>query len=276
MRAHNEPVSWWGWHGYNQPTPLSIVQIIQSGSVPARLAALLWIALERGASLIIASDPPMGGKTTTLTALMSAFAPPRAIAYYTRGIGETFQVPPTSDEEPVYLMINEISDHIPVYTWSAYARRAFELLSQGYRLTSTMHADTVDEVIAILEEELNIPRSQIAHLNLVMTLWPLHRDGRLIRRTREAALLRPGDSSGGEDDLVVHTLATWDPRNDTYSVLDTPESITAVAAWTGYSIEGFTAELEKREEFLNGLMHLGVTSIRAVADAVVRYRGVDA
>src|ERR1700694_2361694 len=58
MRAVNQPESWWGWHGWDQPQPMSIVEIMQSGTLPPRLAAAFWLGLERGASIILAADPP--------------------------------------------------------------------------------------------------------------------------------------------------------------------------------------------------------------------------
>src|SRR3990172_9900501 len=55
MRAANQPVSWWGWH-WEPPVPLSIVQILRAGNMPPPPAAGFWLALERGASLIVAAD----------------------------------------------------------------------------------------------------------------------------------------------------------------------------------------------------------------------------
>ena len=73
MRAVNQPESWWGWHGWDQPEPLSITQVLQAGTMPPRLAAAFWLGLDRGASFVFAADPPGAGKTTILTALL-AFA----------------------------------------------------------------------------------------------------------------------------------------------------------------------------------------------------------
>ncbi len=74
MRAANQPVSWWGWH-WEPPVPMSLVEILQAGNMPPRLAAMFWLALERGASLIVAADPPSAGKTATLNAILSLTQP---------------------------------------------------------------------------------------------------------------------------------------------------------------------------------------------------------
>ena len=71
MKALNQPESWWGWHGYNHPEAMSITEILRAGTMPPRLAAALWLAMERGLSVILAADPPGAGKTTILTALLA-------------------------------------------------------------------------------------------------------------------------------------------------------------------------------------------------------------
>ena len=120
MKALNQPESWWGWHGYNQPQALSITQIMRAGTFPPRIGAILWLVMERGRSIILAADPPGAGKTTILTALL-AFAKPEASVYFTQGWGETFRLPPIEpDDPPIYIMVNEMSDHLPVYSWGPY------------------------------------------------------------------------------------------------------------------------------------------------------------
>src|SRR5437867_12738565 len=107
MRALNQPVSWWGWH-WEPPVPMSIIELIKAGNLDARLSAMLWIAMERGASLIVAADRPSSGKTTPLTALLS-FTPPEAAVYFTRGIGEPFVLPLRLDSSPSYILVHDIS-----------------------------------------------------------------------------------------------------------------------------------------------------------------------
>ena len=268
MRALNRPVSWWGWH-WEPPVPMSIVELIKAGNLDSRLAAMLWIAMERGASLIVAADPPSSGKTTTLTALLS-FTPPETAVYFTRGMGETFALPPRSDSDPTYVLINEMSDHIPVYTWDANARRAFELLADGYSLATTMHDVTVEGVIRQLREELSIPTAQIAKLTFIIpmylgTLSSPSAGARTssMRRIQEVAML---DLDG--DDLSVNRIATWDLDIDSFQVLADPEHREAFATWAGMSGEGLTAELERREAFLGRLISTGVTAIPEVNAAI--------
>src|SRR3972149_5021968 len=124
MRAANQPASWWGWH-WEQPVPLSLVEILQAGNLTPRLAAMFWPAMEGGAGPIAGGGPP-----------------------------------PRPNAPPPYLLVNEMSAPLPVYTWDSYARRAFELMAEGYSLATTVHADTVDEVLAILRGGVGVPPEQ--------------------------------------------------------------------------------------------------------------------
>ena len=272
MRALNQPVSWWGWH-WEPPTPMSIIEIIRAGNMSARVAAMLWIGLERGASLIIAADPPNSGKTTTLTALLS-FTPPDTAVYFTRGMGETFALPPRSESYPTYILINEMSDHIPVYTWDDNARRAFQLLAEGYSIATTMHDETVEGVLRQLQGDLGIPPRHVANLTFIMPMYIgrvvgpaiVHSDGPApgaLRRVQEIALLRPD----GED-VSATTIASWKIESDSFDVLSTPPQKQALADWASLSVEEIDAEIERREGFLNTLLDTGVSSIPEVNAAI--------
>ena len=266
MRAVNQPESWWGWHGWNQPQPLSIVELLQAGTMPSRLAAVFWLGMERGASFCFAADPPSSGKTTVLTALL-AFAPAETVAYFTRGWGETFDLPPPGDGYPTYLMVNEISDHLPVYSWGPYVIRIFELLTEGYSLCTTLHADTVEGVIEQLEEDIGVPREHLAQLTFVVPLALAQRDGRTVRRVRDVALL-----GAGEGGLVVRRIATWDERGDTFSVLEEAVGRAALAGRLGLDDEALDRELGRREAFLQRLLADGVGGMDAIQEAVDAFR----
>ncbi len=263
MRALNQPVSWWGWH-WEPPTPMSIIEIIRAGNLTSRLAAMLWVGLERGASLIVAADPPSSGKTTTLTALLS-FTPPDTSVYFTRGEGETFALPPRSDAYPTYLLINEMSDHIPVYTWHDNARRAFELLAEGYSLATTMHDDSVEGVLRQLQGDLAIPSRHVANLTFIIPLYVGRLSGAM-RRVLEVAFLEPDG-----DAISTTTLAAWKIESDSFELLSTPAQREALARWAGITLEELDAEIERREAFLNTLLSSGVVEIPDVNRAIEGY-----
>jgi hypothetical protein len=267
VKALNQPESWWGWHGWNQPEPLSITQIMRAGTLTPRVAALLWLAMERGASMVLAADPPGAGKTTLLTALL-AFARPDASLYFTRGWGETFPLPPLDDSAPTYIMINEISDHLPVYSWGPYVQKAFELMADGYALLSTMHADDVEGVVEQLTTENDVPERNVGYLTFVVPMYVGAHDGRRVRRVSDVTILEP--LGAGYD---RHTVARWLRDSDTYDVLSTPAQINAVARRLDIEEDELMEELSKREKFLVELLEGNVLEMDAVQRRVFEFSG---
>jgi hypothetical protein len=243
---------------------MSIVEIIGAGSMSARMAAMYWVGMERGASIIVAADPPSAGKTTTLSALL-AFTPPETLVYFTRGQGETFALPPRTGAYPTYLLINEMSDHIPVYTWDEYARRAFQLLAEGYSMATTMHADTVEGVIRQLEGDLGIPRRQIANVTFIVPLY-IGRSQVTVRRVLQTALLLPNGN-----DLRIVELTRWDRDADEFGVLAEEQARESFATWAGLTPEALDFELDRREGFLRRLVKDGIAEISEVSRAIERF-----
>ena len=240
---------------------MSITQILTAGNMSPGIAAMFWVGIERGASIIIAADPPSSGKTTTLSALLS-FTPPETVVYFTRGVDETFDLPEPSPAYPTYLLINEMSDHIPVYTWDNNAREAFHLLSNGYSLASTMHDNDVPGVIRQLEQDLRIPRSHIANLTFIAPMHVGHRDVP-IRRVTEVAFLQPNG-----DDLSIGQLAAWDETVDVFTLFPDENARRAYAEWTGLPDAELSAQIERREQFLRDLIDEDTTGIPEVNEAI--------
>ncbi len=267
VRVLNEPISWWGWHGWaDRPEPLSIVQILRSGTLPPELVAVYWLSLERGASLLFAADPPGAGKTALLTALLT-FLPEEAPVYFTRGWGETFDLPPLQDGTPTYILVNEMSDHLPVYSWGPYVQRIFELMAQGYSMVSTMHADTVEEVLEQLEGEVGVPRAHLAHLTLVSTMYMGYRGGRVLRRVNGVSLL---GSRGSQ--LQVSPIASWNTETDSFSVLEAPPQVAALAGRLQMEERALRAAIDARSHFLESLVEGGVSDQAQIERAVAEFR----
>jgi hypothetical protein len=227
---------------------------------------VFWLALEQGASLIVASEPPSSGKTTILTALL-AFLPPQTRVYFTRGWGETFDLPPLDSRRATYILVNEISDDLPVYSWGPYVVRIFELMAEGYSLGSTMHADSAEEVIEQLEGE-GVPRSNIAHLTVIATLSVGYDGGRVVRRVNEVTLLAPG---ARPDELRTTPIAAWNAGDGSFSVLESATDRAELARRLGIAEDGLEEELSRRAAFLEDLRGRGVADIAAVDRAVAAY-----
>ena len=189
--------------------------------------------------------------------------------YFTRGWGETFRLPTiAAGDPPVYLLVNEISDHLPVYSWGPYVQRAFELMADGYSLASTMHADTVSGVIEQLTEECDVPVRLVGELDLVVPMYVGAHDGRRIRRVSEIGVLEPLGPSYDE-----HTVVRWSRESDAFAVLTTPTQINALARRLGMEDGELIQEVARYEQFLEGLIRDGVMGIDDVQERVSAFAG---
>jgi len=166
------------------------------------------------------------------------------------------------------LLMNEISDHLPVYSWGPYVQRAFELMADGYSLASTMHADTVDGVVEQLTDECDVPEHLIGHLALVAPIHVGASGGRRLRRISEVAVLEP---LGGSYDRC--TIAQWRPQDDEFDVLATPAQINAIARRLRMDDASFLESLGHRERFLDELLRDGADGIDDVQERILAFSG---
>ncbi|HUP27998.1 MAG TPA: hypothetical protein VM409_06155 [Chloroflexia bacterium] len=273
MDEQDEPFGWWGWH-WQPPVPLSVMQIIDAGSADTGQMALLWAMLSRRASVLVAAEPPMAGKTTTLTALLDLI-PPDSRRVYLRGHYETFDFALEPDASPrhTYVLANEMSDHLAVYLWGSRIYKTFELLDKGYAIGSTMHAETVDDVIAILDSDpLRVPAPWIAQLTLVINLYVSGTYGPSVRRFNTVHLLEPG--SGDKSDGLLPgvrplLLSKWDKESDTFdNLFDRSEIQAKLAAWAGCTPEEWAADFARRKAHLDEMQATGVRGIGATRAAL--------
>jgi hypothetical protein len=259
---------WWGGH-WEPPRPLSAVQLLRAGSCDARLLALAWLLIESHGSVLVAAEPPEAGKTTTLTALLE-FLPREATRVYTRGFEETFDFVRHSAPATTWILCNEISPDLGVYTWGPAVAALFTCLEAGYAVATTMHADTLEAIAGVLTGyPLEVPARRVGYLTLVLTLRLRYEQGRVVRRVRVAYLLQPG---GADVEGFEHTeIARYDENRDGL-VHDSAPALAFVAARSGRAPAAVAAELERRTLFLEDLESRDVVEVGAVRAALDLYR----
>lgn len=169
-RDYQQPFNWWGYRSTPE-RPLSITELIAHKTLDEQVAAFLWIAMERRASLIVAATPHEAGKTTMLTALLD-FLPEGVELIYLRGWYERFEFM-HEDREPssAYLLSNEISSHLPIYMWGRGVRKLFEAAGAGYGFGTTVHANGAADVLHMMANyPLEVPDDLLTEINLVLTM----------------------------------------------------------------------------------------------------------
>ena len=281
------PEGWWGYH-WSLPRPMSAVDIVESGSLDARLMATLWAVTSRRRSVMLASEAPMAGKTTTLSALVD-FLPPGTVGVFLRGWRGDFDWTAEIEPERGYVLVNEMSDHLPIYVWGRNARGALQLAGRGYGMGATMHADSLTEAIDLLRGELGATDADLAGLTIYLQYSAYQTPAGMYRRVEEAWHLRLDDSrslapvrlatieggrspslTGAQREPVPPMLASDGGRSSRPLIHD-PAAYAVLAASLGLGANALEAELAERSKYLAALAERGICAPAAVADAVANY-----
>ena len=250
-----DPYERYWWH-YDSRRQLSIAQIIALGSVDTRTAALAWLMLEHGASLTVAgpTDPQPGiGKTTTLNALLQFLPEGTALAYMS-GMYEDFAFTQLPDIDPAhtYALCNEVSDHLPIYMWGRVARRYLTLPARDYHIATSVHADTIDDVIHMYQHDLRVHAEDVRRLGLVINIGLVGRVYPLRRRWLTVHFLQPDADPKCPDKVIPVPLSLWNEFDDTFEYAD-QSILDELAGWVGITPSAFAAALQQRIECLEDI-----------------------
>jgi hypothetical protein len=250
-----DPYERFWWH-YDSRRQLSAAQIIALGSVDAKTVAMAWLLLEHGASLTVAgpTDPQPGiGKTTTLNALLQ-FVPEGTALAYMSGMYEDFAFTQLPDIDPArtYALCNEVSDHLPIYMWGRVARRYLALPAKGYHIATSVHADTIDDVIQMYQHDLRVNVEDVRRLGLVINIGLVGRVYPLRRRWLTMHFLQQQANPNCPDAVIPLPISLWNDFEDSFEQAD--QSIhDELANWAGITPAEFTATLQQRTDCLEEL-----------------------
>lgn len=269
-----DPYERYYWH-YESRRPLSMAQIVALRSVDAETVALIWLLLENGASLTVAgpTDPQPGvGKTTTLNALLQFLPEGTALAYMS-GMYENFAFTrlPEVDPATTYALCNEVSDHLPIYMWGKIARRYLTLPAQGYHIATSVHADTIDDVVYMYHRTLRLGIEDMRRLGLIVNIGLVGHIYPPRRRWFTTHFVRPTTDPQCKDAIVPLQLSSWNEVNDTFehaeqSVLD------ELTTWTGTTSQEFSAALKRRVDCLRDLTRGSGANMQDMFEAITNLR----
>lgn len=168
-RPWEQPFHWWG-PPWAPPNPMSLADLIEQGVIRPEQAAQLTDHVRQGGSVVVAALRSGTGKSTLAHAIMAAIEPERS-RIYIRGTYEPFDWVPSSRPDQTTLLVNEISDHLPVYCWDRCAKRVLSLARRGYQVVATLHADSPASFLALLRApEIGAGEDEIVALDVVVFL----------------------------------------------------------------------------------------------------------
>lgn len=269
-----DPYERYWWH-YDSRRPLSVAQIIAFKSVDAKTAAMVWLLLEHGASLTVAgpTDPQPGiGKTTTLNALLQFLPEGTALAYMS-GMYEDFAFTKLPDIDPAntYALCNEVSDHLPIYMWGRVARRYLALPAQGYHIATSVHADTIDDVIHLYSHDLRVPAEDIRRLGIVINIGLVGRVYPLRRRWLTTYFLQPEADRNRPDAVIPLPLSLWNEFDDTFEHADS-SILDKLADWADMKHSEFATVLKERTDCLKELSRGHGVDTNSMYEGIERLR----
>ncbi len=277
------PEGWWGY-SWVPPNPMSAVELIGTPAIDSRLMATLWALVSRRRGVMLSSEAPHAGKTTTLSALVD-FLPDDTTGIFVRGWWEDYE---WVDQVPAgtgYLLINEMSDHLPIYVWGRAARGALMLAGKGWGLGATMHADSLPEALHSLRTHLGATDADLAGLTVYLQYSAYLTPAGMYRRVEEAwhlrldadgalAPVRLGAIEGerspsltGAQRLPSPPMLPDDGGRAGRPFLHDPAAYAVLAASLGMEPADLDAELDARAAFLEDLARRGICDPPAVAAA---------
>ncbi len=185
---------------------LSIVDLIRARTISVEMAAYAMRGLAEGASLLTGARPGGAGKSTLLGALLGLLPPEVPLVTVDRSevIREGLKRP--SDEPACYLAHEIGSGHWYGYIWGRDVAEFLRLVDGRRRIASCLHADTLEELAAILSSPaLGVPPEVLTRVGLVLFIHVVQGGRRRVVGLWEA------DGARGHRQVFA-----WNPGTDTF------------------------------------------------------------
>ncbi|HEY3284481.1 MAG TPA: hypothetical protein VGN26_19600 [Armatimonadota bacterium] len=185
---------------------LTVVDLIEAGTLSPELAAYLLCAISGGASFLTASLPGNAGKTTVLANLLT-FLPGDSVVRTVASPADLEETPNPPSAGRVCWLLHEIGDaSIYSYLWGRDAVRFLGLPGAGQTVASCLHADTLPQMRDALLGRLGLPEGAFSRLGLLVFIH--YRETPLGAVRRVSAVY---ESRGEEEHRLVFE---WDPGLD--------------------------------------------------------------
>ena len=161
---------------------LSLVDLLDAGTVDLPLAAYLAATMRSGASLLVGAVPGGAGKTAVMCALLN-FLPDHT---YIRPVDRPDVLDAGQADARIgdtcYLAHEIGAGAYYAYIWGAQARAFFRLAGQGHILASNLHADTLEETRDQLCRQNGVDPEHLDAVTLKVYLRIARKKGWSLRR----------------------------------------------------------------------------------------------
>ena len=146
---------------------LSIVDLLDAGTMSMDLAAYLLAAIRSGASFMVGALPGGAGKTTIMGALLN-FVPPDVSLYTADGLAAIAEGLALTVPRRCYICHEIRAANLYAYLWNEKLRAYFQLARKGHMLATNLHADTYQEARDQVCIENRVPHEDLLKMNLAV------------------------------------------------------------------------------------------------------------
>jgi len=220
---------------------LSLIDLIDAGTLDLPAAAYLAAMMRSGASLLVGANPGSAGKTTIMAALLNLLPDHTTIkAVDSQTVLRTALA--DADYGATCYVAHEISPaRYYAYIWDSEARLFFRLGAEGHIIASNLHADTLEETREQLCSENGV---EPAHLAAVTLKLYIRMDRCRWDVDRRVSHVYEGD---GQEDRLIWTS-------------DSP------GAFTRHELESAVVSPTDEETYIRFLESLRTRGIRRIED----------
>ena len=268
--------------------PFTVTDLITFGTLSAEMAAFFWYAVENRVSILVAGGIA-AGKTTLLNCLSMFIKPdlkivsiedtPEINLPHENWIAATtrshFGIATDSADitlfdllkaslrqRPDYIIVGEIR--------GTEAYTLFQAVSTGHLGMSTVHAESVESTVYRLESApMNIPRTLIAGIDIILVQKRVEIKGKPIRKTVAASEIVGLDPRSGE--ILTNEVYRWNATNETFEYTGRSYILEKIAEKKGLSIEQAEEELENRKKIITWMAKKNIRNYKNVSYIIREY-----
>lgn len=269
--------------------PLTISDLIAFNTLSSEMAAYLWYLIENRASVIVAGGVA-AGKTTMLNCLSMFIKPEMKIvsvedthelnlphenwipSVVRLGFGHEDKkggsitlfdlLKAAVRQRPDYIIVGEVRGE------EAYT--LFQAMATGHLGMSTLHAESVEAVMNRLESEpMNIPKSLIAMIDVVMVVVRIEKEGKPARRATTTTEVLELDQETKR--IPTEEVFSWSPREDKFFFSGYSSLLERQMKKLGVTKGKVKRELNRRKIVLEWMVHKDIRRHTDVANVIREY-----